>query len=133
MQRRFDDGGNGSLSRHFPFPVPPGPPRQSATRNAAEYYLLLELLGQGKYEEDLFKRPHENLRRSYLHVLHVAEPDKQAFFDYRRAATFVAGEAEKVKSEPTKLVDLWDTRRLDVSTKYQELENQFGERLRPQV
>ena len=98
---------------------------------ASKYYVLLESLGRGQFQNELFGAPYKALESAYLYDVLIAKPDQEAFYDYRAVATTIADKADKIKTDPAELKKFWDEHRKKVSTKYQRVERQFASRLRP--
>jgi hypothetical protein len=95
---------------------------------------VLETLQTGVFDADGFKVAREKLADSPLHVLHVSEDDQQLFFEFRREATFVEGEAAKIRdgqsqNKSDEIKKLWQTEKDNVSQLFQKLKTQMYTRL----
>jgi hypothetical protein len=103
-------------------------------RASSGYFQALNLLQRGEVKEQTFENLALTLAECESSALYVASDDLALFYDFRREATYISGEARILKRDggpPEAVRNLWTTERAGVAELYNKLRERFQEKLSP--
>jgi hypothetical protein len=96
---------------------------------ATKYFIALNRFTRGRYDQPALNEGELALEESLIYIVHVDEADQEIFFDYRREATFVGGEAVAISGDSQALRKLWEDNIGSVFPLYDKLRLEFSKRL----